>query len=79
QGQVVPDGDRPVRLMVEGGDLLGMDNGLQSDHTMYRTGERTTFRGQVFAVVRAPRAKGCIRVTAEAEGLPPVTVEIPAE
>ena len=77
--QVVPDGDRPIRLQVEGGELLGMDNGLQSDHALYRAGERSTFHGMAYAVIRAPREKGCIRVTASCKGLPPVTVEIPAE
>ena len=78
-GRVVPDRDAPVRLTVENGELLGMDNGLSNDRSLYRSGERTTYRGLAFAVIRAPREKGCIRVKAETEGLEPVTVEIAAE
>lgn len=76
EGAVVPDQDRPVRLTVEGGELLGVDNGLSSDRTMYRTGERSVYRGLAFAVIRAPRQPGTIRVRAEAEGLEPVEQKI---
>ncbi len=79
EGRVVPDQDLRVSLKVEGGELLGMDNGLSSDRTEYRTGARSTYRGLVFAVIRGPREKGCIRIRAEAEGLGPVSLEIPAE
>ncbi len=76
-GNTVPDQELPVQLTVEGGTLLGMDNGLSSDRTMYRTGTRSTYRGLAFAVVRAPREKGMLRLRAEAEGLSPVALEIP--
>ena len=78
-GSIVPDQDVPVRLTIENGELLGMDNGLANDRSLYRSGERTTYRGLAFAVIRAPREKGSIRVKAETEGLSPVTVEIAVE
>ena len=78
-GSIVPDQDVPVRLTIENGELLGMDNGLANDRTLYRSGERNTYRGLAFAVIRAPREKGSIRVKAETEGLSPVTVEIAVE
>ena len=78
-GIVVPDQDVPVRLTLENGELLGMDNGLANDRSLYRSGERTTCRGLAFAVIRVPREKGSIRVKAETEGLNPVTVEIAVE
>ncbi len=79
EGRIVPDQDLPVCLSVEEGELLGMDNGLSSDRTQYRTGERSTYRGLGYAVIRAPRKKGIIRIRAEARGLEPVVLEIPAE
>lgn len=78
EGRTVMDQDRVVSLQVEGGTLLGMDNGLASDHTMYRAGQRSTFRGLAYAVVRAPRECGTIRLRLCAEGLPEEILEISA-
>lgn len=78
EGHVVPDHELPVRVRVEGGALLGMDNGRTDDHTPYRSGERETFRGLAYAVVRAPREAVDVTVTISAPGLDPVTVTAPA-
>lgn len=78
KGNLVPDQDIPVSLHIEGGELLGMDNGLPSDHTPYRSESRHTYRGLAFAVIRAPRNPGSIRVCVTAEGLSPVCIDINA-
>ncbi len=78
-GIVVPDADREIRVSVEGGELLGMDNGRADDHTLYRCGHRDTFRGLAYAVVRAPREAGMMRIAVHADGLEAVSVEVAAK
>ncbi len=74
QGLVVPDHDLPVTLTVEGGELLGMDNGKTDDQTAYRAGWRNTYGGLAYAVIRAPRLPGCMRIRLSAPGLSDVTL-----
>ena len=68
EGLVVPDDDREVCVTVEGGELLGMDNGRPDDHTPYGKPARETFRGLALCVVRAEGTK--LRVRFECQGLP---------
>jgi beta-galactosidase len=79
QGNVVPHCDLPVSLAVDGGDLLGMDNGNIRDHELYRSGTRTTYGGLAYAIVRAPRAEGMMTLTFSAPGLEPVRMTIPCK
>ncbi|MBP3655603.1 MAG: DUF4982 domain-containing protein [Clostridia bacterium] len=79
EGRVAPHMDMPVSVSVEGGALLGMDNGRQDDRTMYRTGSRETYCGLAYAIVRAPREAGQVTITVAAEGLEPVIVRIDAQ
>ncbi len=78
-GTVVPDQDAQVRVTVEGGELLGMDNGLSRDHTLYRCGHRATYRGLAYAIIRAPRKTGKVTVKVQADGMEPVTMQCAAE
>lgn len=75
-GRVVPHRDLPVTLSIEGGTLLGMDNGRSDDPTPYTAGGRDTFHGLCYAVIRAPRCAGPVRMTVSAPGLPPVKHEL---
>ena len=79
EGSLVPHRDLPVTLTVDGGELLGMDNGRQDDQTPYRAGWRSTYGGLAYAVVRAPRESGLVTITACAPGLMPVSIRIPAK
>ena len=79
QGNIVPDHDLPVTLTVTGGELLGMDNGRTDDQTPYRSGNRETYGGLAYAILRAPREKGEITLTLSAPGLPCVTRTIPCK
>ena len=76
-GVLVPHHDLPVTVTVEGGDLLGLDNGRQDDLTPYNTGWRNTYGGLAFAIVRAPRNAGMLKITVQPQGLPAVNLEIP--
>ena len=77
QGRVVPDHDLPISVRVEGGELLGMDNGRTNDQTLYKSETRESYRGLAYAIIRAPREKGTLRVTVSAPEMAPVTVELP--
>ena len=75
-GNTVPDADLPVTLEIEGGELLGMDNGRSDDRTPWRSPVRATWRGLAYAVIRAPRSPGTLRVTASAPDLSLATLEL---
>ena len=59
------------------GEILATDNGFEADTSDFHSPEHAVFNGWVQALVR-PRAgtRGTLRVTARAEGLAPVGVEL---
>ncbi|HLT60920.1 MAG TPA: glycoside hydrolase family 2 TIM barrel-domain containing protein [Microlunatus sp.] len=61
-----------VTAAVEGGELLGLDNGDLSDTTPYSADHRRTLDGRLIAYVR-----GGTRLTLRTEGLPEVVVDLP--
>ena len=77
EGQLVPDADRNVHLSVQGGTLLGMDNGCMSDHTLYGCPVRRTEKGMLFAIIRSGREKGTLSVAVQADDIPQVVLTIP--
>lgn len=79
QGNLVPNQDCLVTLSVEGGELLGMDNGRADDHTPYRSGYRETYGGLAYAIVRALRGPGQIVLRFSSQGLPEVTKSLRIE
>lgn len=76
QGQVVPHQDLPVTVTVEGGELLGMDNGKTDDRTPWRSGCRATWHGLAYAIIRAPRQPGRMQIRLSAPGIPEVSIDI---
>ncbi|MCL2445865.1 MAG: DUF4982 domain-containing protein [Oscillospiraceae bacterium] len=52
QGQLVTD-DVPITCTLQGGELLGIDNGVSDDLTPYRHHTRSTHMGQAIVYVRA--------------------------
>ena len=78
-GQLVPNHDQPVTVTVEGGELLGMDNGNQADQTPYRAGWRSTYGGLAYAIIRAFTNPGEVKMCISAENLPAQTVIIPVK
>lgn len=79
QGRLVPHQDLPISITVEGGELLGMDNGSQADQTPYRAGCRNTYGGLAYAIIRAPRQAGVINIHVSAPGMTTVTATVSAE
>ncbi|MFC7624802.1 glycoside hydrolase family 2 TIM barrel-domain containing protein [Microlunatus sp. GCM10028923] len=64
-----------VTAEVDGGELLGLDNGDLSDTTPYRSDRRSTLDGMLIAYVRGAGAT----VTLRAEGLPDLVVRVPKD
>ena len=68
-GNLAVSDDREVAIQVEGGTLLGMDNGNPKDHTLYAAGHRRTFHGLAYAVIRKNRTDSALTVRVSASGL----------
>jgi beta-galactosidase len=74
-GTVVPTADNLVRFTISGGDILALDNANLEDLDPYGAGRRHAFNGRGLAIVRATQP-GQLRLTAEADGLPPVSISV---
>ena len=78
QGNLVPNAANNVKFEVSGaGSLAGIDNGNSPDHQSYRDNNRNAFSGQLVGIVRAGEKAGKATVKVSADGLDPMTVEIP--
>jgi len=51
-GNEVENANNRVNITVEGGILLGMDNGDSTDYDQYKTNSRRMFNGRLLAIVR---------------------------
>jgi len=76
-GIPVPTADHVVRFRV-GGDarIVGVDNGDQVSHAPFKADRVRLFNGKALVIVRAGERPGTAALTAEADGLEPVTVRI---
>jgi len=71
--------DRKVRIRVEGaGVLRAVADANPETSEKFSDAERTTYHGRMLAIVQSSGAEGNIRVTAEADGLQPASVDLPA-
>jgi beta-galactosidase len=76
-GVVVPDADAPIHVSVDGpARLLAVGNGDPADPTPYGIPERRAFHGRALALLQSTDGTGTVRITAEADGLAPVTVAV---
>jgi beta-galactosidase len=77
QGTLVPTAGHLVRFTVDGpARLLAVGNGNPSDHSSYQAGERRAFHGLLLAMVQSREGTGRVRVTAQADGMAPASVDI---
>ena len=79
RGNPVENANRRVKVSVEGGALLGLDNGDSTDYDQYTASSRRLFNGKLLAVVR-PEPGKTARVTAvlDEEDIPVRKVELTA-
>jgi beta-galactosidase len=76
-GTIVPGADNLVKFQVEGsGAIVGVDNGDPISHDSFKVPQRKAFHGKCLVVVQSGEKAGIIKLTASAEGIPAVTVEI---
>jgi beta-galactosidase len=76
-GVIVPMADDLVRFTVEGpARLLAVGNGDPTDHSPYQAPERRAFHGLLLAVIQSTDEAGAVRVTAQAEGLEPASIDV---
>ena len=71
RGEVAVD-DRVVEIEVDGGELLGLENGDLSDNTPYTAQHRSTFDGRLIVFIR-PTGRTTVHLSAA--GLPSVRVD----
>jgi beta-galactosidase len=74
-GMVVPTANHLVRFTVAGGTILALDNGNLRDLDPSHSDRRRAFEGRGLAILRAEEP-GTVRLTASADGLPPVSVSV---
>ena len=74
-GNVVPTASNEIKLTVEGGRLIGFDNGNPADHDNMKSATRKVFNGLALAIFSSNRT---MTIRAESKGLTPASIEIPA-
>ncbi len=70
-GVVVPGADNLIEFAVEGGRLVGVDNGREESAEGYKTPTREAFHGKALAIVQSIEDDGPITVQASSAGLVP--------
>jgi beta-galactosidase len=77
QGRTVPTAGNMVRFSVNGsGKILGVGNGDSSCHEPDKAAQRSAFNGLCMVLVQTTRTPGDIVLTAESDGLKPVTIKL---
>ena len=79
EGKPVRHGEPLISVEVSGaGQLIAIGSGNPLSEEMYVGSQRKAFHGRLLAVVRSAAEAGVITVTAQAEGLPPASVDLQA-
>ena len=78
QGNICPVTDNLVRFSVQGGRLVGVENGNMADLGSVKASERKAYSGLCLGIVAADK-RGPVTVTVESDGLAPSTVSFRAE
>lgn len=69
-GEIVNGAEPSIKVSVSGdGRLMGLDNGVQPDHTSYLSDTRKAGAGQLVAIVQSTKTEGAFTVTATSDGL----------
>ena len=76
-GREVPTANNHVTFSLEGnGEIIGVDNGLQTSMEPFKASESDAFHGRCLAIVRSGGETGTLRLHAASEGLAPATLDI---
>lgn len=72
-----PNSKHKVKFSISGtGEIVAVDNSNPISHEMYKSDERTVYKGKAIAIIRAKPVSGTIRLTASAPGLGSASTEI---
>jgi beta-galactosidase len=79
-GVAVPTADNEISFSVDGvGDIVGTDNGCETDHRSLKSPTRNAFNGKALAIIQSSGKKGNIILRANSKGLEAVTLSITAK
>lgn len=77
KGNIVNSADNTISLSIEGnGEIVGVDNGRQPDHTSYQSLTHKAGAGQLVAIVQSEKDAGSFTVTAKSSGLASSSVTV---
>ncbi len=76
KGNLVPDADQLLKFNVDGGEIVGVDNGYQASLEPFVANYRKAYNGLCLAVVRPVAGRKEVRITATSPGLKSVSVLI---
>ena len=76
QGVAHPLANQLVTFSVEGGTIVGTDNGCQYDHRSLKKPERNLYYGKALCIVKGTAKSGKIKLKAKVDGLPDAEIEI---
>lgn len=68
-GVIVPNATNPISFTVNGGRLVGLDNGRQESAENYKSSTRQAWAGKALAIVQSTERAGPITITATSPGL----------
>ena len=80
EGREVPDAANHVKFTLDGnGEIIGVDNGLQTSMEPFRASERDAFNGRCLAIIRSGGEPDRLRLEASSDGLESATLDIRVE
>lgn len=77
-GVPVENARNRIHVTVEGGVLLGLDNGDSTDYEQYKGTCRKLFNNHLMAIVQRSSLETPVRIIAASKGLEPVCLTVPA-
>ncbi len=77
KGEIVNGATPEIKVSVTGdGKFMGLDNGVQPDHTSYTSDTRKAGAGRLVAIIQSTKEEGSFTVTATSAGLTPAAVTV---
>lgn len=76
-GTIIPNASDLIKFETKGvGSVVAVDSGDFNSHEPYQAQERKAYQGICFALIKANKAAGNIKLTAKADGLKSATISI---
>ena len=77
KGTLVPQADNLIHFNISGeGKIIGVDNGLETDHNSFKLKERKAFNGLCLVVIQSNEKAGKITLNAASDGMKETTIEL---